>query len=264
MFDLSNKWDNSASLDDWRFLLGRVERTKKTFSKLTDACETALKIMWLLEKEIMETAKKTGKMLSPSQTFVLSYSRRNAVYLQSSFILAAMAFSHPAISLQRTVYETILRGYLFVVDPTEASLYHSALRTDKEERFLREREYYGHTYLCKRLFKAGSIELHRRFYKELCVSAHAEIKGLLVGFPEYREKQVEDRLEIISSLSYGNLQMVTEMFLDSLDSALKKVIRNILKEIVISLGNKVPLFEPDSDVYASKVKLRKGNFMAVL
>lgn len=249
---------------DWRFFFERVKRTMQTFGALVEKSETALKAMWAVENRIMEISKKKGKMLSPSQSFVLSYFRRNTVYLHASHVLGTMAFSHPTVNLQRTVYETILRGYLFIVDPEEATLYYSNLRTDKEEHFLKQREFYGHSYLCKRLFKAENKEAHRKLYRALCISSHAEIKGLLLDFPAYREKEVEDRLRITLSLSYGNLQMVTEMFFGSLDSALKTGIKDILKEIVISLENQVPLFEPNLDAHASKLRLKRGNFMTAL
>ena len=174
-----------------------------------------------------------------------------------------MGFSHPSISLQRTAYETILRSYLFIVNPKEADLYYSNLQTDEEERFLRKRRFYGHSYLSNALFKPKTKDKHRTFYKKLSISSHAEIRGLLKDFPYYIEKEIEDKLNTILNLAYGNIQMVTEEFLDLLDIAIKRIIKEILKGI-IELTKSKPLFEPDKDVYSSKLRLKKGNFMVVL
>ena len=220
--------------------------------------------MWLIHNKILEKVREKGEVLPPSHAFVSAYFRRNMVYLHSSYILGSMGFSHPSISLQRTVYETILRSYLFIVNPKEANLYYSKLQTDEEEKFLRKRRFYGHSYLINELFKPKTKDKHRTFYKKLSISAHAEIKGIFLDFPDYREKEIEDRLRTILSLAYGNIQMMAEEFLDLLDIALKRIIKEVLKEIVESLERKIPLFEPDKDVYFSKLRLKKGNFMDVL
>jgi len=175
-----------------------------------------------------------------------------------------MGFSHPSICLQRTVYETILKGYLFIVNPEEADLYYSKLQTNEEEKFLKKRRFYGHSYLVNELFEPKTKHKHRRLYKELCISAHAEIKGTLLDFPRYTEKEIGDRLKMFLSLAYGNIQMVAEDFLYLLDAPLKRITKGILEKIVESLERQVPLFEPDRDVYSSKLRLKKGNFMDVL
>lgn len=253
-----------SNSNDWKFLLNRIERTRQVFDKLTEKCETTVKAMWLIEDEIAEQAKTIGVRLSPQQTFVLAYFRRNTIYLHSSYILAIMGFCYPSMNLQRTVYEAILRGYFFIVDPQEADLYYASLETNKEENFLKQRKRYGHGFLCAKLFKEGTKRKHRKLYKTLCISAHAEIRGLLRDFPAYRQKEIEDRLRSVLGCSYGNIQMVTEMFINSINSTLKKAIGIALKEIVISLENQVPVFEPDKDVHSSKLKLKKGNFMQIL
>lgn len=249
---------------DWDFLLERVKKTEEKFRNLTEMCETIFKFMWYMDGKIWEKAKKIGTPLPNVESFVAAYYRRNMIYLQSAYILASMCFSYPSMSLQRTVYETILRGYLFIVDPKEANLYYLNLRTDKEEEFLRSRKWYGHKFLSDRLFEIEMGKKHRTFYKELCISSHAEIKGTLHDFPKYTEKDVKDRLRVILSLSYGNIQMMTEAFYDFLDSSLRGTIKDALKEILESMRGQVPLFEPNKKKYSSQIKLKKGNFMDVL
>jgi hypothetical protein len=186
------------------------------------------------------------------------------IFLNASYILGAIGFYNPSRNVQRTVYETILRGYYFLVEPQEADLYYSALGTDQEKSFLARRSYYGHKFLRRKLFKDDTIEIHKKLYYLFCISAHAEIKGLLRDFPEYNEESIEDRLKLVLSLAFGNIQMVTELFLDSLNQNLKDFVREVLKEIVIILGKQIPLFEPDKEKYQSKLRLKNGNFMDIL
>jgi hypothetical protein len=239
-------------------------RTTRVFPNLSQTCELSLLGMRFIENELTKIAKEKSKVFSPSQAFVTSYFRRNTSYLQSAYIIGAMSFFGPSINNQRTVYEAILRGYLFIVNPDEANKYHDNLAPEKVENFLRSRNYYSHKWLCEELFDLKRQKQQRRFYGVLCESAHAEIKGLFLDFPRYNEKQIEDALKIILMLSYGNIQMVSEMFLSSFNNILKNIVRDILKGIMASVGNQIPLFEPNKKGFDSKIKLKKGNFLEVL
>jgi hypothetical protein len=108
--------DEEKTSDDWDFFAKRARRTALAFSNFTEPCETAIKAMWTMEIKIAEIAKTEGKQLPPNETFVLVHFRRNNVYLLSSYVLAAMGFIWPSMNLQRTVYETVLRSYFFVVN----------------------------------------------------------------------------------------------------------------------------------------------------
>jgi len=249
---------------DWEFYLERVGETTAKLKALTERCEVIIKSMWLIENRLGQDLAKRGEDLSPSESFILAYFRRNIVYLQSAYILTSIGFVHPSRCLQRVVYETILRGYFFIVNPKEAENYYSHLRTEKEEEFLGKRKRYGHSFLCKKLFQPKTQINHRTLYKELCVSSHAEIKGLLVDFPIYDEKAVEDKLKMILSLSYGNIQMIAEEFLELFDSSLKKIMKIALKEIIDGIERQVPLFEPDTITFSSKIRFKSGNFMMIL
>lgn len=239
-------------------------RTARTFTKLTESCEMSISAMGIIENELAKIFKVKNEIFLPSEAFVIAYFRRNKIYLQSAYIVGSMGFFGPSTNLQRTVYETILRGYLFTVNPNEAKQYHDNLGTKNLEAFLRLRRHYGHGYLCSELYNSTSEIKAKKFYAVLCESAHADIKGLLLNYPAYNEKQIEDNLKIALLLSYGNIQMVSEMFLFNFNNVLKYVVKNMLKEIVAAVANKIPLFEPTKRNYASKLKLKKGNFMEVL
>jgi hypothetical protein len=238
-------------------------RTASIFPDFVRISETILNAMPFIENKIGDIQKEKDNPFSPSEVFVLSYFRRNKIYLQSAYILGVMGFYGPSLNLQRTVYETILRGYLFIVNPDEANNYHDNLSLEKERTFLKSRSYYKHSYLCKELFTEDTKRKQREFYKLLCNSAHTEIKGLLQDFPKYNMENIVDSLRILLMLSYGNIQMVSEMFLNSLSIFLRNAISKLLEEIATLIKN-VPLFEPDREIYAPKIKLKKGNFQEVM
>ena len=208
--------------------------------------------------------KGNGLQLPPLDSFILAYFLRNTIYLHSSYVLASMGFVWPSMNLQRTVYETILRSYFFIVNPEEAALFYENLQTETYPSFMKKRHYYAHSYLCEQLYEQNSQGKERRFYEMLCVSAHAEFRGLLLDFPAQNKAEIEDRLRMVLMLSYGNIQMFAELFLDRFNEALRKLTIAILRKIVASNENQIPLFEPDKASYSSKLILRKGNFVQVI
>jgi hypothetical protein len=222
--------------------------------------------MWLMEKDIVEIEKKTGKgrQFSPLETSVITFFRRNTLYLQSALILASMGFLGPTMSLQRTAYETILRGYYFIVNPEEASAFIDNFGTENYRAFLKSKAYFRHNFLCQSLYEPESQKEERRFYDELSKAAHTEIQGLLLDFPKQDQKAIEDKLSTLLMMCYGTIQMFAEVFLYRFNRKLKLLTRGILLNIVSSVGNQIPLFEPDQKRYNSKLNLRKGNFMKVI
>jgi len=251
------------SEDYWNFYNERARTVKNDFEILNGLCETGFKSMWFIEQRLGEILKARGMKLPPFQSFVWAYFRRNILYLQSAHAILCIGFYSPSKNLQRTVYETILRGYLFLADHEEADSYYSNLGTNKEEQFMYRRKHYGHSFLVKKLYGPDSRDKHRLLYRELCISSHAELKGLLLDFPKYHRNSTEDLLKMLLSFMYGNIQMLGEDFLDLLDSGLKNIMRTILKEIAETLKN-IPLFEPNNSLYSSKIKLKKGNFLEIL
>lgn len=233
----------------------------RKYPKLSENCEVVLKGMWLIEDELGHILRKKGKQLSSQKSFVWAYFRRNILYLQSGYLLVVEGFSNPCSCLHRTVYETILRSYLFITTPKEATQYYSVLKTKKEEEFLKKRRYYGHSYLLKHLYRPESQAKLKALYKMLCQSAHAEIKGLLLDFPAFQGTTLEDRLKVTLYLSYGNIQLIAENFFVCLNDNLRNLMKSLMKEIVTSLGNLVPKLEPDKDTLSKMIKLKSGNFL---
>lgn len=188
------------------------------------------------------------------------YYKRNIIYLQSSHALACIGFIDPSSNLNRTVYETLLRGYLFTVDQKESEEYFKVIGTKKEEQYKFNK---GASYLRRKLYTPPTREKHKQLYKRFCISAHADIKGAALDYPDYLSHRIINNLKMILFLTYGNIQMMTECFFVFLDPKTRSIIKLSLKDIASILGA-VPSFEPDEELYLSKIKLKHGNFLNVL
>jgi hypothetical protein len=101
------------------------------------------------------------------------------------------------------------------------------------------------------MYKDETQKAEKKLCELLCISAHAEIQGLLLDFPAQNPKEIEDRLRIVLMLAY-------------LNSDLSEITKSTLKIIVTSVGKQIPNLEPDIENFATMLLLKKGNFMTVL
>jgi hypothetical protein len=218
--------------------------------------------MILICREILEAVKTTwGKKKLPNpQVFVSIYFQRNIVYLQASHILTCIGFINPSANLNRTVCESLQRGYLFTVEPEEANEYHQAIETEKVDLYHAQK---GPSYIRRKIYLPETEKQEKDFYGQLCISAHADIKGAARDYPDYLPDRIGDNLSVILFLMYGNIQMMAECFFDFLNPNARKLIKQSMKKIASALQN-VPLFEPNAISYSSRIKLKHGNFMEVL
>ena len=171
---------------------------------------------------------------------------RNIAYLRSAYLLSCGAFCGPSRDVQRTVYETILRGYLFIVDQKEANLMYKFIDGTIESNArdaLRKRKFWPFEYLINRLYIESTRKSHKKLFEELSRSSHPSIKGAYYDLV-YNESEVKDCLNTILSFGYGNIQMMAEGFINFLNSTLKGKVRESLLQISDTLGER-PLFEPD-------------------
>jgi hypothetical protein len=175
-----------------------------------------------------------------------------------------MGFVDPSSNLNRTVFETLLRGYLFIVKHEEADEYYraigSALKTGRDESYTPRR---GMKYLRENLYTPTVSEKHKELYKILCISSHADTKGTALNYPKYLPNLIGDNLNMILSLMYGNIQMMAEGFFNFLNTETKAIIKNAMEDIAFDVGS-IPLFEPDKPQFSSKLKLKNGNFLDAL
>ena len=240
-----------------------TKRTIITFPELTRVCSDALASMWVMKKELEGVFRKLMRELPASQKWVSIYFFGNMIYLRAAYFLACEGSCRPSWDLQRTAYETILRGYLFIVDESEADLLHSYLEGNVEARkILRKRNFYPIDFLQSQLYTPSSRRSHKKIFKELSYFSHPTIRGAMLDL-QYSEENVKYCLNGVLYLTYGTVQMLTEGFFDLLDEPLRAAIKDTLEKIANFL-KEVPIFEPDQERWSSKIRLRKGNFLAVL
>jgi len=246
----------------WEDYLERVNRTIASFAEMNQICEDTIKSMWLINSQIFDTVKASWgmKKLPNHQVFVSIYYKRNVIYLQSSHALTCIGFLDPSSNLNRTVFETILRSYLFIVKQEEADEYFQVIGTVEEELYKIRK---GVAYLRKKLYSPKTGEQLRNLYKILCISAHPDIKGAALDYPEYIPHRIEDNLKMIQYLMYGNIQIMAECFIDFLSPSTRKLIKTSLEGIASTLKS-VPVFEPDKYSYSERIRLKHGNFLEAL
>lgn len=246
----------------WKYYLDRASRTIESFANINKTCEDTIESMILIYSEIFKTVETTwGKRKLPNaQVFVLIYYQRNIVYLQSSHLLACIGFINPSANLNRTVCESLQRGYLFTVQAEEADEYYQAIEKEKEDLYFRQK---GPSYIRRKIYLPETEKQEKDFYGQLCISAHADVKGAGRDYPQYLPDRIKDDLSVILSLMYGNIQMMAECFFNFLNPNAKKLIKQSMERIATALKS-VPLFEPDANIYSSRIRLKHGNFMGVL
>jgi hypothetical protein len=230
---------------------------------VTSACEATITSMWQMETEMLEIVGRIGKKLLPTDVFVSIYFKKNRAYLQSSYILAVMGFVNASASLQRTVYEAILRGYFFIVEPIEAHLLYIKTDTDNVYELLAAEQdnKLGHGPIAKKLYKTTK---DKQLYSLFCELSHPGIMGVNQDFPNFNIKEIETNLKTSLLLSYGSIQMFAEVFMDRFNVQLKQLARENMQRAIENAENQIPLIEPDKSCYQSKLKLKKGNFLQVL
>jgi hypothetical protein len=251
--------------DFWKANFQRVKKTEKTFPKLTQLCIRVLESMGYIGKKWGLLARARGKKLPPYQQFVSIYFQRNITFLRGAYLLACRSLCEPSRDLQRTTFETILRGYLFTVKKKEANLMYSLIEgtiKPEEKDALRKKKYWPFRSLVRELYTKETRKSCEKFYDRLSRSSHPSIMGTFADL-RYSSEMVEDCLNTILALSYNNVQMMAEGFFDFLDNEFKEVIRATLKDIA-DAQEVIVIFEPDKEIHSSKIKLKKGNFMKVL
>jgi hypothetical protein len=186
--------------------------------------------------------------------------KRNIAYLQSAYILASIGFVGPSANTTRTVFETLLREYLFIVDKEEANEYYRIIDTTQETPYNIKK---GLKYMRDKLYSDSRNQTMKEMYSLLCSKSHPDIKGSNLDYPNYSLPQIEDIMRSILLQMYGNIEVFAEGFYDLLDSALKSFIKQSMSSIAFDTGYTLA-FEPDIEPYASLIRLKNGNFDRVL
>jgi hypothetical protein len=246
----------------WVDYLKNINKTINGSAILNQTCEDTIKAMNLIDAKLLNAVlKQWGRRKLPNdQIFVSIYFKRNISYLQSSYALASIGFIDPSLNLSRTVFETLLREYLYIVDPKEAEEYFQVNGTKNEEAYYSQK---GVGYMRKKLYSEEMNTKLKMFYGVLCTYSHPDIRGAGLGYPNYSLTLINDNFKTILSLMYGNIQVLAECFSSFLDAELIEIVKTTLENIAFDTKH-IPLFEPDNQPYASNLRFKKGNFETLL
>lgn len=247
---------------DWN-LSERAETVRTVMPELVNASQATITAIWQIESKLFERLGRIGKKLPPTDVFVSIYFKKNRAYLQSAHILACYGFVNPSASLQRMVYESILRGYYFIVEPNQAMLLYAKTDTElvddvmaaEQDRSLGKGAVAGKIYENVR---------DKKLYSLLCEMSHPGILGVNQDFPTLNFGEIESNLKTGLLLSYGSIQMLSEVFMDRYNDELKKLVKEIMQNAIVNADNQIPTIEPDKPSYKSMLKLKNGNFLGIL
>jgi hypothetical protein len=103
----------------WDLLEKKKDLSKNSVADYMNICEIILDNMWLLNDRIH---KEIGidVPLDPSKRVILVFYWRNLLYLVSAYLLAIRNLCSASRNIQRTILETIVRGYLYIVNDSIA------------------------------------------------------------------------------------------------------------------------------------------------
>ena len=94
--------------------------------------------------------------------------------------------------------------------------------------------------------------------------SHPGILGVNQDFPTLNFVEIESNLKTGLLLSYGSIQMLSEVFMDRYNNELKVLVKETMQNAIINADHQVPTIEPDKSCYSSIIKLKKGNFLDIL
>lgn len=246
----------------WLNYLSYVDRSINRLAVVNQGCEDAIKMMTQIDEKVYgDVIKNWGYQKLPNErVFAMVFYKRNISYLQSAYILASMGFVGPSSNVTRTALETFLRHYLFIVDKQEADEYFQVIGTPKEIEYHRNK---GMFYMRKKLYSDEAGKVVKELYNILCTFSHPDIKGSNLDYPNYTISQVEDILRTVLYQMYGNIEAFAESFYPLLEVPSKQLIKQALENISFDNGH-APRIEPDKEPYASRIRLKNGNFLQVL
>ena len=219
--------------------------------------------MWRIETQLFEILGKKGKRLPPTDVFVSIYFKKIRAYLQSAHILTCFGFVNPSASLQRMVYESILRGYYFIVEPNQARLLYAKTDTEVVDDVMAAEQdrSLGKGAIAGKIYETVK---DKKLYALLCEMSHPGILGVNQDFPTLNFVEIESNLKTGLLLSYGSIQMLSEVFMDRYNNELKVLVKETMQNAIINADHQVPTIEPDKSCYSSIIKLKKGNFLDIL
>jgi len=229
----------------------------------------AIGFQFWLNNEISLLCKKKSKWpLKKYEQLVLIFMFRNTHYLLACLPLCRQGLISPCYNNLRTVYETILKMYYLFEYPQEAELlwaYYDEKLNPKPKVELKNKKWFGHSYLIDKLYSDSTQKALRESYKQISQRSHPNVFGAFLDArlpSKLPLDSIQDCMRSILTLSYFNSAALADVFLDIIDTSIRGKIREELEDILASLGagtsGKYPTFEPDKPSIPTEPKIKGG------
>ena len=237
---------------------------------------------------------KNKPLKSTTELFISTYFMRNIIYLYSAYECAYMGNTMPSYNLQRTVLETIIKSYIYIVDEKVADKCYitTASYLDSSDRY---RNYFIHKIIDKNNLEKFFIDCSKKIIKDKI--KESDRTGLIRKINYYSKfennvdllynddlkndwmnlygrickaahpsvdgvysdlllnlNKVKECLEFVLILCYMNMVIFLEIFYDDADDKLKEIYKSQLQKIHYTL-NKVPSFVPNKKEHKNILNL---------
>jgi len=217
----------------WEFYEEKKQRIEEKFPDICNICEQTLENIWLIYIKLKEELNRNGEEygeLPPVEQMNLLLSIRNIPYLISAFILAEKGLVSPSRNILRTVYEQILRIYLFLEFPDDASLWYNYWNNpDEFENDMKRKMWMKHKYMIDKLYKDSKKESVKEFYKNISRYAHPNIRSIWSDYANIKE--VEDTLNGLLGSVFETVKLLQKTFGPKLSPELMNACEDIKRQI---------------------------------
>lgn len=268
-----------------------------------DVVEEVLQEMWISCKLIIDF-NKNKKFNNSSELLINTYYFRNYQYLFSSYELGKKGFTMPSHNLQRTVLESIIKGYIFILNKdisdkffitTSADIndndpyYKNMLKTIIEKNNLDEffiisaKKILSNNIgeddkkeLMRKINNYNKFEYNiKKMYKS---ETHDHWNGVykqicrtahpsvwgVITDLRFDIDIIKNNMEFILFLCFMNMFMFLEMFFEDIKS---KELINLFKTQLSKIDNTIkpiPYFVPNNYEYMKKIKFKEDNYKILL
>jgi len=279
------------------------EDRKKSINILQelDVVEKVLQEMWF-SCNIISEIMNNRILNSSTELFISTYFMRNITYLYSAYESARIGNTMPSYNLQRTVLETIIKGYVFVVDEDIADRCYITTAS-----YLKQNDKYRDILIKKILQKNRLEPMFIQSSKKILNNKimDSDKIGLIRNINQYSKfkdnldilyinklkdgweklygqickpahpsvdgamsdlllnmNKTKECIEVILILSYMNMFMFLEVFYNDATPVLKIMFKDQFKIIHETL-KQVPLFIPNIQVQNNKLNLKNEDYTMI-
>jgi len=266
-----------------------------------DVVEKVLQEMWF-SCNIISEIMNNRTLNSSTELFISTYFMRNITYLYSSYESERIGNTMPSYNLQRTVLETIIKGYVFVVDEDIADRCYvtTAAHLPQSDEY---RDILINIILQKHRLEPVFIQSSKKILNNKIMDS--DKIGLIRNINRYSKfkdnldilyinkvkdgweklygqickpahpsvdgamsdllldiNKTKECMEVILILCYMNMFMFLEVFYNDATPVLKTIFKDQFKVIHETL-KQVPLFIPNIQVQNNKLNLKNEDYTII-